>query len=66
MRRQHCPLDHLDARDEPIPCGDWCPLFCEPAHDELTRMGKTDNVVLQLCKRTLIFDSDFTDERGNE
>jgi len=49
-RRMSCPFVSSEAT-----CGDWCPLFAEPA-------GNDKGAFLELCHATLYFE-EFEDER---
>ena len=75
MNKQYCPFDAGAALSEgsPCSCGDWCPLFGEPATTETKWISTNDLGVdvnnirldtwLEICQnKTLTFDT-FTDER---
>jgi hypothetical protein len=66
MKAQMCPFD----TDHVSECGDWCPLFGEPALETLfgsDRLALTSKsaIVLHLCHRPLVLDT-LTDERQHE
>ena len=58
MKAQNCP--HGNTDETLVACGDWCPMFQEPADYE-----KDDLIFLQLCQVAMTFNkSEFTDERN--
>jgi len=61
-KAQTCPFD-----SNPIPCGDWCPLFQEPQLVTSEVEGDGKYWVLHLCKAWYaISPEDFEDLRGEE
>ena len=62
MVGQNCP-----NRTDKDFCGDWCPLFSEPApteeyDSENDIFKKTEKTAIYLCQNQLVLDN-FTDER---
>lgn len=57
MKLQYCPKQD---NEEGSPCGDWCPLFLEPEHENIPAQ-----VVLTICEGLEFITKEefFTDER---
>jgi hypothetical protein len=61
MKSQYCPREPSnDGVSSDCPCGDWCPLFCEPSEGEFPYNEK---IILDICYfKSLHFDR-FDDQR---
>ena len=56
MRHQFCPTAF-----KWMWCGTWCPLFGEWRKSTVLQDGTDKNIILQLCKTTLILDELIVD-----
>jgi hypothetical protein len=58
-KKQRCP--YRQPTGTGVPCGDWCPLFGEPAQYTIDKV-----IVLDLCNRNKLYDITFIDDRPRD
>ena len=67
MNETTCPYSQWlnKTTEEPISCGDWCPLFGEPILKALRLFNNdvVNKMTIELCRKDIIFD-ELTDERS--